>query len=384
VVGGPRAAEFDRGVAEYFMGLALREAEKGVGRTRPNPSVGAVVVKNGRVIARGHTQAAGGPHAEVLALEAAGARARGADLYTTLEPCDHQGKNPPCSLAILRAGVRRVFVGSKDPNPLVAGRGVRRLRRAGVEVVSAVLAGPCDRHHESWFAFLRNGRPYVTLKAAASLDGRIATRTGDARWISGEASRALVHRLRDRVDAVIVGRGTVEADDPLLTTRLPDDVGHDADRVILDSRLSLSPRARVFHTGSPAPTIVACVAPVDARRKARLERAGARVLVCRSRGGRVDVADLLRRLAAAGMMEVLVEGGAEVFGAFLDRAQWDRILLFVAPKLLGGGPAWPAIGAVRKVVDAPGLAFREARRVGEDLLVEVVPARAARAPARNG
>lgn len=370
----PRPEEFDRAVAEFFMGLALREAEKGAGRTSPNPAVGAVLVKAGRVIARGHHARAGGPHAEVVALRAAGERARGADLYTTLEPCDHQGKTPPCSQAILAAGVRRVFVGSKDPNPLVSGRGVRRLRRAGIPVVGDVLAPACDRLNEGWFRFIREGRPFVTLKAAISLDGRLATATGDSRWISGEASRALVHRLRDRVDAVIVGRGTVAADDPRLTTRLPDGGGRDPARVVLDSQLSTSPRAQLLRTGSPAPTYVACVAPVDPGRRARLERAGARILVCRSRGGRVDVADLLRRLAALGMVEVLVEGGAEVFGGFLDRGRWDRLLLFVAPALLGGGPAWPAIEAVARVANAPRLAFREARVVGEDLLVEAVPA----------
>jgi diaminohydroxyphosphoribosylaminopyrimidine deaminase/5-amino-6-(5-phosphoribosylamino)uracil reductase len=372
-VRAPPVAEYDRAVAEHFMGLALREAEKGLGRTSPNPAVGAVLVMNGRVIARGFHARAGGPHAEVVALRAAGSRARGADLYTTLEPCDHQGKTPPCSRAILAAGVRRVFVGSRDPNPLVSGRGMRRLRRAGVPVVAGVLAEACDRVNEGWFKFIKEGRPFVTLKAAITLDGRLATATGDSRWISGEESRALVHRLRDRVDAVIVGRGTVEADDPRLTTRLPEGGGRDAARVILDSRLAVSPRAQVFRQESAAPTLVACVAPVDEKRKARLERAGARILVCRSKGGRVDVADLLARLASLGMVEVLVEGGAEVYGAFLERGLWDRLLLFVAPIVLGAGPAWPAVLPANRVAKARRFVYRETRRIGEDLLVEVLP-----------
>lgn len=375
-VRAPAAAAYDRAVAEHFMGRALREAERGRGRTSPNPAVGAILVKNGRVIARGFHARAGGPHAEVVALRAAGARARGADLYTTLEPCDHQGKTPPCSRAILAAGVGRVFVGSRDPNPLVSGRGMRRLRRAGIPVVAGILAEECDRVNEGWFKFIRSGRPFVTLKAAVTLDGRLATATGDSRWISGEESRALVHRLRDRVDAVIVGRGTVEADDPRLTTRLPEGGGRDAARVILDSHLAVSPRAQVFRQDSPAPTLVACIAPVDEGRKARLEKAGARILVCRSKGGRVDVADLLARLASLGMVEVLVEGGAEVYGAFLDRGLWDRLLLFVAPIVLGGGPAWPAIPEAKRVAKAPRFVYREARRIGQDLLVEVVPGEA--------
>ncbi len=228
--GGPgaRGRPPERAAAERFMRLALREAAKGLGRTSPNPAVGAVLVKDGRVVGRGHHARAGGPHAEVVALRAAGARARGADLYTTLEPCDHQGKTPPCSVAILEAGVRRVFVGSTDPNPLVNGRGMARLRRGGLPVEQGVLAVECDALNAAWFTYITERRPFVTLKAAVTLDGRIATRTGDARWVTGEAARAWVHRLRDRVDAVLVGAGTARADDPELTTRLPGGRGRDA------------------------------------------------------------------------------------------------------------------------------------------------------------
>ncbi len=385
--GKPPLDEFERAVSEFFMRLAVREAKKGAGRTSPNPVVGALLTRNGRVIARGHHARAGGPHAEVVALEAAGERAQGADLYTTLEPCDHTGKTPPCSRAILRAGVRRVFVGSSDPNPLVAGRGVRRLRRAGVPVITGILEEACDALNEGWFRYIERGRPFVIAKAAATLDGRIATRTGASRWITSEESRALVHELRDRVDAVIVGRGTVEADDPSLTARLPGGRGRDPVRVILDSKLSLRPTARVLRQRSDARTIVACVAPPPAAARRRLEAAGAEVLPCRGRRGRVDIDDLLARLARRGIVEVLVEGGAEVFSAFLEAGRVDRLLLFLGGKVFGDGPSWASLGGVAAVEDAPAFRVDRVRLVGGDVLIEAVPRAAAarvRTAARSG
>jgi diaminohydroxyphosphoribosylaminopyrimidine deaminase/5-amino-6-(5-phosphoribosylamino)uracil reductase len=237
------------------MRLALREARRGLGRTSPNPAVGALLVKGGRIVGRGHHVQAGAPHAEVMAIRDAAARARGADLYTTLEPCDHVGRTPPCSLAILEAGVRRVFSGSADPNPRVNGRGIRRLRRAGVEVETGVLREDCDALNEPWFRFITTGRPHVTLKVAATLDGRIATASGDSRWVTGPEARAHVHRLRDAVDAVLVGAGTARADDPRLTARLPGGRGCDPIRVVLDSRLelpmTLPPAVEGGHSGRP-------------------------------------------------------------------------------------------------------------------------------------
>jgi diaminohydroxyphosphoribosylaminopyrimidine deaminase / 5-amino-6-(5-phosphoribosylamino)uracil reductase len=364
----PSRALFDRAVAEFFMRLALHEAEKGLGRTSPNPPVGAVLVKNGRVIARGHHARAGGPHAEVVALHAAGARAEGADLYTTLEPCNHWGKTPPCSLAILEAGVRRVYIGSRDPNPVVKGRGVARLRRAGVEVVHHVLRAECDALGAPWFRYITSGRPFVTLKAAVTLDGKIATRTGDSRWVTGDAARAEVHRLRDRVDAVLVGAGTARADDPLLTARLPRNKGHDPVRVVLDSRLELPSSLALFHAASKAPTLVATTSAA-----ARALGPGVEIVRCRARGGRVDLADLLARLAARGVTHLLVEGGAEVHQAFLDARLVDRVVLFVAPKLLGGGKDWLGGAGPERMADALCLEDVEVRRAGVDLLVTGTP-----------
>jgi diaminohydroxyphosphoribosylaminopyrimidine deaminase/5-amino-6-(5-phosphoribosylamino)uracil reductase len=206
---------------ERLMALALAEAELGRGRTHPNPIVGALVVSRGKVIAAGHHEKAGGPHAEVVALRDAGKRAAGADLYVTLEPCNHYGRTPPCTDAILASGVRRVVVGSIDPNPLVHGRGIRRLRAAGIEVEVGVLREASDASNEMWFKFITRKLPWVTLKAAITLDGKLATASGDSRWVSGRAARLLVHVLRDELDAVLIGVGTAQRDDPRLTVRLP-------------------------------------------------------------------------------------------------------------------------------------------------------------------
>jgi diaminohydroxyphosphoribosylaminopyrimidine deaminase/5-amino-6-(5-phosphoribosylamino)uracil reductase len=386
----PRAL-FDGAVADFFMRLALREAEKGLGRTRPNPAVGAVLVKNGRVIARGHHARAGGPHAEVVALRAAGARARGADLYTTLEPCDHWGQTPPCTRAIAEAGVKRVFVGSTDPNPKVNGRGIARLRALRIPVITGVLADACDRHNAPWRTFVRRRRPFVTLKAAITLDGKLAAAGGDARWVSGPESREEVHRQRDRVDAILVGAGTARADDPRLTSRPRGGRGHDPVRVVLDSRLSLPRTLKLFRQRSAAPTWVAHVAGPPGRGAKRrveggaLRRAqGERVerIRCQARGGQVDLPDLLRKLAGRGITHLWVEGGAEVFGAFLAAQLVDRVVLFMAPKILGAtGVSWVG-GAVfrpRRAAQALQLGSVEVSRMGEDLMLTATPVYAGKA-----
>jgi diaminohydroxyphosphoribosylaminopyrimidine deaminase/5-amino-6-(5-phosphoribosylamino)uracil reductase len=376
---GDRAALFDRAVAEFFMRLALREAEKGLGRTSPNPAVGAVLVRNGRVVARGFHARAGAPHAEVVALREAGARARGADLYTTLEPCDHYGRTPPCSVAIVEAGVRRVVVGARDPNPLVNGKGIARLRRAGIEVVAGVLEEECGALNAHWARFITSGRPFVTLKAAVTLDGKIATRTGDARWVTGPEARAWVHRLRDRVDAVLVGSGTALADDPELTARLPGGRGRDPLRVVLDSDLDLPGRLRLFRPGSPAPTVVA-----HASRKARRLGPGVELLACRRGPGGVDLEDLLTRLAARGVTHLLVEGGARVAAAFLARGLVDRVAVFVAPKIVGGdGLSWIAGPGVARMADAVALRDVRVERLGDDVLVTGSPATLAKKRGRG-
>jgi diaminohydroxyphosphoribosylaminopyrimidine deaminase/5-amino-6-(5-phosphoribosylamino)uracil reductase len=350
------------------MRQALSEAARALGRTSPNPAVGALVVRAGKVVGRGHHARAGAPHAEVMALRQAGPRARGADLYTTLEPCDHYGRTPPCSVAVLESGIRRVWVGSDDPNPLVSGRGVARLRRSGVEVIRGVLRDECDRLNAPWFTFITQGRPHVTLKAAVTLDGRIATRTGDARWVSGPEALAWAHRLRDRVDAVLVGAGTARADDPALTTRLPGGRGRDPVRVVLDSELRLPGRLRLFTQRSAAPTVVAHAAPL-ARRARRLPP-HVELLRCRRGPGGVDLRDLLRKLALRGVTHLLVEGGARVHARFLAAGLADEVAVVVAPKLAGadGIPLLAGRGPAR-MADALQLEDVQVVRLGSDTLV---------------
>lgn len=353
-----------------FMREAVQLAERASGRTAPNPMVGALVVRAGRVIARGHHRRAGLAHAEALALARAGRSARGATLYVTLEPCAHHGRTPPCVEAVLASGVRKVVIGVLDPDPRTAGRSVRRLRRAGVEVVVGVEAQACRELLRGFESRVRRGRPYTVLKLAASLDGRIATRRGDSRWISGEAARAFVHVLRGRVDAVAVGSGTALADDPQLTARRGRRVIHRPQRVVIDAQLRLSPRARMLDRARPGSTWVLCAPGASAARRKRLEAAGARIETVPARGAHLDLPRAWQRLGALGVNELLVEGGGGLAAALLRARLVDRIYLFVAPLLVGadGVPVLAELGVAR-LAQAPRFRSVEWRRVGEDLLV---------------
>lgn len=367
-----RVAEFDLAVAEYFMRVALDEAAKGLGRTHPNPVVGAVVVKRGRILSRGFHQRAGTAHAEVIALDAAGAQAKGADLYTTLEPCNHFGRTPPCSEAILKAGIARVVCASADPNPLVNGKGVARLRRQGVEVLTGVLREEADRLNRPFFKHVRTGLPWVTLKAAATLDGKLATAGGDSRWVSGEASRARVHLLRDQVDAILVGAHTARLDDPRLTARPPQGKGRDPLRVVVDSRLSLSPSLQLFTQRSTAKTVVATLASPKGQKARALLRAGAELWQLPGEG-KVDLEALLRRLGQEGLTHVLVEGGAELFGSLVRAQLADELWLFLAPKLVGAeGRSWLGALGLSRMADAVRLHELTVEPSGEDLLLRAL------------
>ncbi len=356
------------------MRLALAAGEAGRGRTSPNPVVGALVVRKGRVIARGFHARAGEPHAEVMALKKVGQAARGADLFVTLEPCVHFGRTPPCVDAIIAAGVRRVIIGTIDPNPLVKGRGVRRLRRAGIDVVSGVFETECRAANAAFFTFMQKGRARAVLKVAATLDGKIATASGDSRWVSGPDARALVHRWRDEFDAVLVGAETVRKDDPQLTTRRSGGKGRDAVRVMLDSRCTLPLTAGVFCLKSHAPTIVATTAAAPLGRRQALEKRGVEVIVCKTRSGRIDLEDLLVRLGARGLLDVLVEGGATVFGSFLAAGLVDELRIFVAPRVVGSsGLSWAAMAAPSTMADAMRFAPPSIQRIGDDVLFICLP-----------
>jgi diaminohydroxyphosphoribosylaminopyrimidine deaminase/5-amino-6-(5-phosphoribosylamino)uracil reductase len=354
---------------------ALLEAERGRGRTHPNPIVGALVVARGKVVARGHHEHAGGPHAEVVALCRAGKSARGADLYVTLEPCNHHGRTPPCTDAILAAGIRRVVVGSVDPNPLVHGRGIERLRAAGLAVEVGVLRAACDFANEQWFKFIIRKTPWVVLKAAVTLDGKLATPSGDSRWVTGPTARARVHELRDRLDAVLVGIGTAVADDPRLTARGL--AQRDPARIVVDPEARLPPAARMLRQRSAAETIVAITLSAPDARVQALEREGAQILRCRrDRNGRIVLRDLLRRIAGRGLTTVLVEGGARIHGSFLRQRLWDELLLFVAPKVLGeGARSWAEMPAPASMGQALEARITGTARLGADLLVTARPVR---------
>ena len=351
-----------------FMRLAVRLGRRGVGRTSPNPPVGAVVVAGRRVVGRGFHRRAGLPHAEVEALRDAGRRARGATVYVTLEPCAHHGRTPPCTDALIAAGVGRVVIGSRDPNPSVPGNGLRRLRAAGIAVHSGVLQPACDELIAAFRKHVTRGMPLVTLKLAASLDGRIATVTGDSRWITGADSRRYTHRLRAEHDAILVGAETVRRDDPELTCRVRG--GRNPLRVILDGRLHLPLTARVLTDTRSAATLVVTARHAFAARIRQVKAHGAQILQLPATAGRIAMTPLLRALGRRGIMSVLIEGGATVAAAALKAGVVDRVLVFYAPKLIGGdGRAMLGSLGVRRMRDAVELGRVRVRRFAEDVLV---------------
>jgi diaminohydroxyphosphoribosylaminopyrimidine deaminase/5-amino-6-(5-phosphoribosylamino)uracil reductase len=419
---------------KHFMKLALRLAARGAGFVSPNPMVGAVVVQHpevahhGHLVGRGWHRRYGGPHAEVEALHQAGEKARGATLYVTLEPCNHHGLTPPCTEAVLAAGLIRVVIATRDPNPKVSGGGIEYLKQKGVQVETGLLADEARRLNEAWFKWVETGFPLVIAKAACSLDGRVATVAGESQWITGEASRAFGHKLRHACDAILVGLGTVLADDPQLTCRLPargkklsggkgqgsqtpalspkpplptpyeSSTGilpvknveqpppaalsenrkpetrnrtSDPIRIVLDSRLRIPLTARVLHLDSPAPTWIATTkaAPLDKVRA--VSDLGAEVLLLPEENGRVALRPLLQLLGERRVQSALVEGGPEVLGAFFDQRLVDKFYFFYAPKVLGGQGAYPAVAGkgVTRLNDVIVARDLTIRRLGPDFLV---------------
>ncbi|MBO8141259.1 MAG: bifunctional diaminohydroxyphosphoribosylaminopyrimidine deaminase/5-amino-6-(5-phosphoribosylamino)uracil reductase RibD [Firmicutes bacterium] len=351
------------------MDVALALAARGHGTTWPNPMVGAVIVHDGRIAGMGYHRRPGEPHAEVHALNDAGSLARGATLYVNLEPCSHHGRTPPCTEAIIAAGVRRVVAAIVDPDPRVQGRGIARLREAGIDVVVGVREAEARQLNEVYLKYKSTGRPFVLLKAAASLDGRIATVTGHSRWISGADARALVHRLRAVMPAVMVGIGTALADDPRLTARTDPPPPRQPLRVVVDSLARLPPHARMLKV--PGSTLVAVTKAAPAERLRRLERAGAKVAVLPDQDGRVSLPALMSELSRQGVAGVLLEGGATLNGAMIAQGLVDKVMFFLAPLLIGGRSAPGAIGdpGAQVLEEAPRLSDVTFEPCGADLLV---------------
>ncbi|MBI4596685.1 MAG: bifunctional diaminohydroxyphosphoribosylaminopyrimidine deaminase/5-amino-6-(5-phosphoribosylamino)uracil reductase RibD [Candidatus Tectomicrobia bacterium] len=325
-----------------YIQRTLYLAQKARGQTSPNPLVGAVVVKDGLIVGEGYHRKAGEPHAEILALEQAGEKAEGATLYCNLEPCTHYGRTPPCYRAIIDARIKEVVVAVEDPNPLVSGKGIENLREHDISVISGILEEEARRVNEVFFKYISTKMPFVIMKIATSLDGKMATYTGDSKWISNEASRSLVHQWRSEVDAVVVGVNTIIKDDPLLTSRLV--AGRNPKRVIVDSRLRIPTDSKVLTTLDEAPTILATTSQASSRKVSSLESLGVEVLVLPEREGLVSMMDLMGELGKKEITSLLLEGGASLIAAALDEGVVDKVYFFLAPKLIGGKEAPGPIG----------------------------------------
>jgi len=353
------------------MKMALGLAKRGLGWTSPNPMVGAVVVKGGKVVGKGFHQAAGGAHAEIHALEDAGKEAKGATLYVTLEPCNHTGLTPPCTNGILQSGIKRVVAGMMDPNPRVTGGGLAFLKSQGVEVTVDVLEEECRRLNEIFIKYVTTALPFVALKCAATLDGHIATRTGDSKWITNPRSRQFVHKLRHTVDAVMVGIGTVVKDNPQLTTRLKGRKGLDPLRIILDTHLSIPLDARLLHLSSGSDTLIVTGDAAPTEKREALQSAGARLLAVATHGNHIDLKALVGALGKMKITSLLIEGGSRVNASALRAGIVDKVYMFYGPKIYGGNDgipifAGPGVDFIKESITIKNIAVR---RFEDDVVI---------------
>lgn len=353
---------------ECYMKQALELAEKGLGKTSPNPAVGCVIVKEGKVVGQGYHEKAGLPHAEINALKEAGGEAKGATLYVTLEPCAHHGKTPPCTEAIEKASVGKVVAAMIDPNPQVAGKGIAELVNEGIEVKTGILEEEAKMMNEGYEKFITTGMPFVILKSAMSIDGKIATRTGDSKWITNEETRHHVHKLRGMVDAILVGVNTVIKDDPQLTARIPG--GRNPKRIIVDSHLRIPKNAKVLD--KQAETIIATTSRVPMSNMKEIENRGAKILVVTEREGKVDLRSLMRELGKEEITSVLIEGGGEVNASALASGIVDKVLFFISPQIVGGKEAVDVVGGkgIDSLKDSIKILKYEITGIGDDLLFE--------------
>ena len=354
-----------------FMDRALETASRGQGRTSPNPMVGAVVVKDGSIIGEGCHEAVGQAHAEVNALNAAGEVAAGATLYVTLEPCNHTGRTPPCTEKILASGIRRVVIAMADPNPHVAGGGIETLRKQGVEVTIGVRELQARRLNEAYVKYVTTGSPLVVVKCAATLDGWIATGSGDSKWVSGERSREFVHRMRNAMDAILVGADTVEKDDPRLTTRLKDTEGIHPRRIVLDTQLRIPGHSRLLQPEIGAETVVVCGPEAAQDRMSKITGEGVQVLTAPVKDNRIDLGALMPMLGCMQITSVLIEGGGAVIGSALRDRVVDKVLVFFAPKIFGGDDGVPICRGSGPELMKDSIPVRdvEVHRFGDDVMI---------------
>ncbi len=359
-----------------FMKMALDLAKKGQGFTSPNPMVGAVIVNDGEVVGKGYHQSAGKAHAEVDAIDDAGALAKDATLYVTLEPCNHTGRTPPCTEKVIAAGIRRIVVAMNDPNPNVKGGGSDYLKSRGINVTVGVCEDQAKRLNEVYIKYVSTKRPFSIAKCAATLDGRIATRTGDSRWVTGEESRKYVHQLRHAVDAIMVGINTVKKDDPSLTTRLTNRMenfkGLDPTRIILDTHLRISEKAKLLQLDSDSDTIIVTGHSVSGDKKAGIEKQGARIIESPVKDGLIDLDRLMDRLGTLGITSLLIEGGSSVIASALSAGIVDKIIFFFAPKILGGDDGVPICKGAGAALMSSCIPVKDihVRQFGDDVMIE--------------
>jgi len=354
---------------EYFMRRAIELAVKAKGKTSPNPMVGAVVVKNGRVIAEGYHEQAGLAHAEIMALDKAAAKAKGATLYVTLEPCAHYGRTPPCTDMILRSGIKEVIIGMQDPNPLNNGKGIEILRQNHIKVEVGFCEDQLRRINESFIKYITKRMPFVTVKVAQSLDGKIATRTGDSKWITSDKSRGYAHRIRSQFDAIMVGVNTVRKDDPRLDSWFSKK--HPI-KIIVDSQLSISQDANLFSGKSQVIVVTLNVRPGQETENRKLLGAKAKILEVKEKDGQINLNDMMKKLARMDITSILVEGGGTLVGSLFDGGLVDKVMFFVSPKIVGGKEAVSSVmgRGIERMDKAIKLKQTKLRRFGEDMLVE--------------
>ncbi len=355
----------------FYMQQAIELSKNGMGFVNPNPLVGAVIVKENRVVGKGWHEYFGGPHAEVNAIREAGSETEGATIYVTLEPCSHYGKTPPCSLAIIQSKFARVVVGSVDPNPLVAGKGIEMIRQAGIEVQSGIMEKEVLELNEVFFKFIRTKLPFVVMKTAISLDGKIATATGDSHWISGEASRKRVHQLRNQYSAVMVGINTALKDDPLLNVRDVEGKSKNPVRIVVDSLARIPLQSKLLNTPEIAETIIAVTNHASESKINALKEKGATVFVCPEVKGRVDLSFLMKELATRDIDSILLEGGGTLNFEALRQGVVDKLIAFVAPKILGGKEALTSVEGTgfASLPEAVQIENLKAESSGEDIMI---------------